>query len=46
MANLMAKAGDLPAYMVLGKLRFDANEIEQWVKRLKDRQDERVDQGH
>ncbi len=30
---LMAKRGDIPALSVLGKLRFDANEIENWLKR-------------
>jgi len=29
---LMAKRGEIPALYVLGKLRFDANEIERWLK--------------
>ncbi len=29
---LMAKRGNIPAILVLGKLRFDANEIEKWLK--------------
>ena len=29
---LMAKRGEIPALSVLGKLRFDANEVESWLK--------------
>jgi excisionase family DNA binding protein len=32
---LMAKNGDIPAYMLLGKLRFDADEIASWLKKLR-----------
>ena len=29
---LAAKRGEIPAYVICGKLRFDANEVEAWVK--------------
>lgn len=29
---LMARRGEIPSLRVLGKLRFDANEIELWLK--------------
>ena len=32
---LMAKSGEIPAYVLLGKLRFDADEIAAWVKKLR-----------
>jgi hypothetical protein len=31
----MARNGDIPAYLLLGKLRFDADEIAEWVKKLR-----------
>jgi excisionase family DNA binding protein len=37
---LMAKRGELPAVSVLGKLRFDANELEAWLKERRLRSDE------
>ena len=30
---LMARRGEVPAFSIAGRLRFDAGEIEQWVKR-------------
>ena len=39
---LMAKAGEIPAYLVLGKLRFDATEIEEWLKRRRVKPDDPV----
>ncbi len=38
----MAKAGDVPAYLVLGKLRFDASEIEVWFKKKRVRPNDPV----
>jgi excisionase family DNA binding protein len=32
---IMARNGDIPAYLVLGRLRFDADEIASWVKKLR-----------
>ena len=32
---IMARNGDIPAYLLLGKLRFDADEIAEWVKKLR-----------
>jgi len=32
---LLAKDGDIPAYLLLGKLRFDADEIAAWLKKLR-----------
>jgi excisionase family DNA binding protein len=32
---IMAKNGEIPAYMLLGKLRFDADEIAAWLKKLR-----------
>jgi len=29
---LMAKRGELPAFRIDGKLRFDSGEIEEWLK--------------
>jgi len=29
---LLAKRGEIPAYVICGKLRFDANEVEAWIK--------------
>lgn len=41
-AVLMAKAGDIPAYMVLGKIRFDAREVEVWLKQKRVKPDDPV----
>ncbi len=43
---LLVRRGEIPILRVCGKIRFDASDIEAWLKRLKDRQDESVDQGH
>ena len=29
---LAAKRGEIPAYIICGKIRFAANEVEAWVK--------------
>jgi len=29
---ILARRGDIPAFTLLGKLRFSANEIEEWMK--------------
>jgi excisionase family DNA binding protein len=32
---LSAKRGEIPAYVLFGKLRFDADEISEWMKKLR-----------
>lgn len=29
---LLTRRGEIPAYVVCGKIRFDANEVEAWLK--------------
>jgi excisionase family DNA binding protein len=32
---LAAKRGEIPAYLLFGKLLFDADEISEWIKKLR-----------
>jgi excisionase family DNA binding protein len=33
---LLAKQGQIPSFRIDGRIRFDANDIEGWIERLKD----------